>query len=49
MKYFTKEEEKETLDKKNKFDGDAPIEVKEYTYQSGAVYRGEWIGGMRHG
>lgn len=23
--------------------------MREFTYKSGAVYKGDWLGGMRHG
>jgi 1-phosphatidylinositol-4-phosphate 5-kinase len=26
-----------------------PLETKSYTYTSGAVYEGQWLGGLRHG
>ena len=31
------------------FDPSAEIEKRTFTYKSGAVYDGEFIGGMRHG
>ena len=58
-KYFTKEEQEETLRKKEKFDFSLIAPSSEnaakrkrpmYTYScSGAIYEGEWIGGLRHG
>lgn len=48
VKYFKSEEGAETLtgtyDPKNK-----KIETREHTYKTGAIYKGEWLGGMRHG
>ena len=26
-----------------------PIETREYQYNTGSVYQGQWKGGMRHG
>ena len=49
MKYFTREEEKETLTSGKKFNSSEPVTIRSYTYKSGAVYEGEWMGGMRHG
>lgn len=48
-KYFKSLENKETLSSKDKFDKNAPTVIKEYTYTTGAVYNGEWKGGLRHG
>ena len=31
------------------FEKNTPIETRKYTYKSGAVYNGQWKGGMRHG
>ena len=47
-KYFKKEEAQETLTSE-KYDPDAAIETRSYTYATGAVYDGEWMGGLRHG
>ena len=46
--YFTEEEAKETQSNK-KFDKDAPLKNKVHTYRSGAIYTGQWKGGLRHG
>ena len=46
--YFKKEEAQETLTS-DKYDPDAAIETRTYTYATGAVYEGEWKGGLRHG
>jgi hypothetical protein len=47
-KYFKAEEAKETL--KGSFKGhDEPLKNKVYQYTTGAVYNGEWKGGLRHG
>jgi hypothetical protein len=32
-----------------RFRTNAKIIFKEYTYKSGAKYKGEWLGGFRHG
>ena len=34
---------------KVKFNTDAALETRTYTYLTGAMYEGEWKGGMRHG
>jgi len=51
--YFTYEEQMETLSRSNTalvFSRHATKEQRPaYRYKSGAVYEGEWIGGMRHG
>jgi hypothetical protein len=48
-KYFTKDEAKETVSSK-KYDPKARRERRApYTYNSGAVYEGEWLGGFRDG
>lgn len=46
-KYFKSEEGKETLDGTYK-DNDT-LESRTYKYKSGAVYVGQWRGGLRHG
>jgi hypothetical protein len=46
-KYFKAEEALETLT--GKFKRDAALKQKIYTYKSGAVYNGQWKGGLRHG
>jgi len=46
-KYFKSDEGKETLG--GAFKADSPIEIRSYTYKSGAIYNGEWKGGLRHG
>jgi hypothetical protein len=46
-KYFKPEESSETLH--GKFDSNAPHRKYQHCYKSGAVYQGEWKGGMRHG
>ena len=50
QRYFTRKERNETL-RKNVRIGRVKIQKRPaYTYKcSGAVYIGEWIGGMRHG
>lgn len=32
-----------------KFQNDQEQKVREHTYKSGAVYNGQWLGGLRHG
>ena len=46
-KYFKQEEAYETLT--GVYEQNAPIEERTYTYKTGAVYTGQWKGGMRHG
>jgi MORN repeat len=46
-KYFKPVEALETLT--GKFYSDAPLKLKVYTYKTGAVYTGQWRGGLRHG
>lgn len=46
-KYFKAEEALETLT--GNFKRDAALKQKIYTYKSGAVYNGQWKGGLRHG
>ena len=46
-KYFKAEESKETLN--GIYSENLPTERRSYTYKTGAVYTGEWKGGMRHG
>lgn len=49
-KYFTYEEYMETIDKQGKlYVPNAPKERRRHEYASGAVYEGEWVGGMRQG
>lgn len=47
IKYFKEEESKETL--KGTFKDDGSLEKREYKYTTGAVYNGQWKGGLRHG
>jgi hypothetical protein len=47
-KYFKKEEANETLDCKFKLMRDMLV-TRDYTYENGATYKGQWMGGMRHG
>ena len=47
-RYFKPVEAQETLTGE-KFNPNAPIETRAHNYATGAVYEGEWIGGMRHG
>ena len=47
-RYFAPEEARETLSS-NVYKADAPLEERSYTYRTGAVYEGQWRGGIRHG
>ena len=47
-RYFKQEEAQETLTSQI-FSHDTELQVREHVYQSGAVYTGQWKGGMRHG
>ena len=48
-RYFTIEEQKETV-RNVKFNPNARKERRPiYTFKSGATYIGEWVGGFRHG
>ena len=46
-KYFKNDEAKETLD--GTYDDNAPLKRRVHTYKTGAIYTGEWKGGLRHG
>ena len=46
-KYFKSDEAKETLT--GMYNRNAPLKLKEHRYRSGAIYIGEWRGGLRHG
>ena len=46
-KYFKGMESYETLT--GVYNKNKPIELKAYTYKTGAVYNGQWKGGLRHG
>lgn len=46
-KYFKKSESLETLS--GIYKDNQTTEKRTYTYSTGAVYDGEWRGGMRHG
>ena len=46
-RYFTAEEARETLDPSRKYSRNK--ETRAYTFKSGAIYEGEWLGGFRHG
>ena len=46
-KYFKSDEAKETLD--GNFEDNAPLRRKVHTYKTGAIYTGQWKGGLRHG
>ena len=47
-RYFKAEEAQETLTDQF-FRPDIELEERQYHYKSGAVYSGQWKGGMRHG
>ena len=47
--YFGTLERRATLERKKSFNPKQKIESRKYTYESGATYDGEWLGGMRHG
>ena len=46
-RYFKNSEAAETLC--GFYDDGDEIETRDYTYKTGAVYSGQWKGGMRHG
>lgn len=46
-KYFKADENKETL--AGTYSQASPIEKRTHTYKTGAVYSGDWKGGLRHG
>ena len=46
--YFKQTEAQETLTGAM-FDPNAPIETRTFEYSTGAVYEGQWKGGLRHG
>ena len=45
--YFKKIESRETLT--GIYEKNAPIKKKKHIYKTGAVYDGQWKGGLRHG
>lgn len=48
-KYFKVDEAHETVASRKKFDQNAPLKNKVHTYRTGAIYTGQWKGGLRHG
>ena len=46
-KYFKSDEGKETLN--GLYQTNASLEERTYTYSTGAIYTGQWKGGLRHG
>ena len=46
-KYFKSDEAKETLS--GKWNEKAPLVKRTHTYKTGAIYTGQWLGGMRQG
>jgi len=46
-KYFKKEEAAETLT--GMYTENKDLRKNSYTYSTGAVYNGMWMGGLRHG
>jgi hypothetical protein len=47
-KYFKAIEAQETLDRKATYE-EGVFQHRELKYSTGAVYNGEWMGGLRHG
>jgi hypothetical protein len=48
-KYFTVDENRETLSKTKIYNPRAKPVVKNHSYKTGSSYQGEWLGGFRHG
>jgi len=49
-KYFTLDEARETIDPSRLYNPNQALEKRPpFTFKSGAVYEGEWLGGFRHG
>ena len=46
-KYFKVDEAVETLG--GQFEPNAPLKNRVHTYKTGAIYTGQWKGGLRHG
>lgn len=46
-KYFKNDESRETL--KGIFKESDKVVYRVHTYKTGAVYKGQWKGGLRHG
>jgi len=46
-KYFKSDEAAETL--KGEYNANAPLKQRTHTYKTGAIYTGQWKGGLRHG
>ena len=46
-KYFKGDEAKETLS--GTYQDNSPLVKKAHTYKTGALYEGQWKGGLRHG
>ena len=46
-KYFSKGDAMETISNLKNFRSNESLRFKMYTYKSGSVYSGEWLGGMR--
>jgi hypothetical protein len=46
-KYFSKGDAMETISNLKNFKSNESLRFKMYTYKSGSVYSGEWLGGMR--
>ena len=46
-KYFKSDEAKETLS--GTYQDNNPLEERMHTYRTGAIYTGQWKGGLRHG
>jgi len=46
-KYFKAKESEETLG--GVYEKNAPVQLKQHTYKTGAIFNGQWKGGLRHG
>ena len=46
-KYFKSDEARETLD--GAYQDATPLKRRVHTYKTGAIYTGQWKGGLRHG
>ena len=49
MKYFKSEEAQETLSLGYTYEANTPLQSREHTFKTGAVYNGQWKGNLRHG
>lgn len=46
-KYFKNDESRETL--QGMFAENEKVTTRVHTYKTGAIYKGQWKGGLRHG